>query len=476
MSATDLSSGLEATRYSGFRSLTIEFSEDDLKAAMLAKVDEMRPTFRVPGFRPGKVPTQLILDRLGAGLRNEVFNDLCVERANEAIPQQDKDALLAQPIIRRVEDTPEDSGTYRMLVEYNLAPEVSPVDFESMEFERVDVNLDDEVVREVILQELGSSPLPGDPVEGRAVEVGDYVELDYVLFVQGREFHSSKGDEPRRVRASEEAPEDSAPRLVVGLLPGGAFSVKHKFPEDAKDARLRGARGEYRYKVRAVRPPLPPALDNLLVEASGLDSLEAVMNVRRDSLKGVAKLEERRFLHAQLYRKLSEIEADTDPAREREIALQLSRADPLAEGTGDETAGNRSEEGGNEDAGKASDEHLAPEDLARARRILRYHVMLAVLTRRLGITVDKEDLPRALIGWNSDPAHPEFRLHYQRAVAALSQNPTLVRQAQYDAASEKLLDAILPRAQTTERKMKLPELGSHVLEFGREWAIARMIS
>ena len=476
MSATDTSSGLEATRYSGFRSLTIEFSEDDVKAAMLAKVDELRPTFRVPGFRPGKVPTQFILDRLGAGLRKEVFNDLCVERANEAIPQQDKDALLAQPTIRRAEDSPEDSGTHRMLVEYNLAPEVSPVDFESMEFERVDVNLDDEAVREVILKDLEESPLAGDPVEGRAAEVGDFVDLDYALHVQGREFHSSEQGQPRRVRASDEAPEDSAPRRVVGLLPGGAFSVNHRFPEETEDARLRGARGEYRYKVRAVRPPLPPALDDLLVETSGLDSLEALINVRRDSLKGVAKLEERRFLHAQLFRRLSEVEADTDPAREREIALQLRRGDQLAEDTDHETAGNRSEDAVEDGAAEAHDEHLAPEDLARARRILRYHVMLAVLTRRLGIAIDKEDLPRALIGWTSDPAHPEYRLHFQHAVVALSRDPTLVRQAQYDAASEKLLDAILPRVRTTERKMKLPELGSHVLEFGREWLIARMIS
>ena len=133
---------------------------------MLAKANELRPTFKAPGFRPGKVPAQFIVERLGAELRGEVFHDLCQERANEAIPDQDKESLLARPVVREAEDEQVAPGTRRLLVEYNLLPEVSPLDFESMEFERVALSLDDDAVRRNLLLDLEQQPLAGSAEAG----------------------------------------------------------------------------------------------------------------------------------------------------------------------------------------------------------------------------------------------------------------------------------------------------------------------
>ena len=471
MSGSDTVREPEAPPYSGFRSLTMEIADDDVKAAMLAKANEMRPTFRAPGFRPGKVPTQFIVSRMGAELRGEIFHDLCQVRANEAIPERDKESLLARPVIRDAEDESATPGTRRFLIEYNLLPEVPPLDFESMEFERPEVSLDDEEVRKTILRDLEREPLAGEPVAEKAAEPGDYVDLDYVLFMLGKEFATSEGGNPHRVRASSEADENSASRRVLGMAAGGSFSQEHVFPADSEDPRLRGARGEYRFTVRAVLPPVAPALDEQLVKASGFDSVEALIEGRRQFLVGMVKAVERRYLHTQLYRKLSEVEAEIDPRQERSVALRIRSAEISppqngeSEGSGD----------GDEDRKKPEDS-LTPEDLARARRIVRYQVMQAILTKRLGIAVQGEDLPRALVGWTVDPSDPAHRHAFARATNSLKEDAFLRRQALSEAASEKLLDAILPRARAAGSEIILEALESRILEESKEWMIARALS
>ena len=276
---------------------------------------------------------------------------------------------------------------------------------------------------------------------------GDYVDLDYALLVQGREFANSEGGEPHRVRASAEAEEYSASRRVVGMSSGDSFSQGHVFPQDAEDPRLRGARGEYRFKVRDVRPPLAPAVDERLALASGLDSVDSLLAQRKIFLERFAKAEERKFLHMQLYRKLSEVEAETDARQESSVAQRIRRSG-LSGALEERPAANKETEESSD-----FDESLTPEDLARARRIVRYQVMLAILVRRLGISVDAEDLPRAMVGWTADPADPSHGIMIERAVRSLQGDPFLRRQAQYEAAAERLLDAILPRVRVVERDM-----------------------
>ncbi len=471
MSGSDTVREPEAPSYSGFRSLTMEITDDDVNAAMLAKASEMRPTFRAPGFRPGKVPTQFIVSRMGAEMRGEIFHDLCQARANEAIPERDKESLLAMPVIRDSEDASDTPGTRRFLIEYNLLPEVPPLDFEAMEFERPEVTLDDEAVRKTILRDLEREPLAGEPVAAKAAEPGDYVDLDYVLFMHGKEFATSEGGDPHRVLASSEAEADSASRRVLGMAAGGSFSQEHVFPGDAEDPRLRGARGEYRFTVRDVLPPVSPALDERLVKASGFESVEALIEGRRQFLVGMVKAVERRYLHTQLYRKLSGVEAEIDPRQERSLALRIRSAEISTPQNGEPEGGGD----GDEDRKKPKD-GLTPEDMARARRIVRYQVMLAILTKRLGIAVQGEDLPRALVGWTVDPSDPAHRYAFARAANSLKEDAFLRRQALSEAATEKLLDAILPRARAVGSEISLEALESRIQQESKEWMIARALN
>ena len=471
MSGSDTVREPEAPSYRGFRSLTMEITDDDVNAAMLAKASEMRPTFRAPGFRPGKVPTQFIVSRMGAEMRGEIFHDLCQARANEAIPERDKESLLAMPVIRDSEDASDTPGTRRFLIEYNLLPEVPPLDFEAMEFERPEVTLDDEAVRKTILRDLEREPLAGEPVAAKAAEPGDYVDLDYVLFMHGKEFATSEGGDPHRVLASSEAEADSASRRVLGMAAGGSFSQEHVFPGDAEDPRLRGARGEYRFTVRDVLPPVSPALDERLVKASGFESVEALIEGRRQFLVGMVKAVERRYLHTQLYRKLSGVEAEIDPRQERSLALRIRSAEISTPQNGEPEGGGD----GDEDRKKPKD-GLTPEDMARARRIVRYQVMLAILTKRLGIAVQGEDLPRALVGWTVDPSDPAHRYAFARAANSLKEDAFLRRQALSEAATEKLLDAILPRARAVGSEISLEALESRIQQESKEWMIARALN
>ena len=458
-------------RYSGFRSLAIEVSEDDIRAAVLARANEMRATFKAPGFRPGKVPTQFIANRMGEQLREEAFHRLLQDRANEAIPESDKRSMLGRPVIREAKEASQDPAVYRRLVEYSLLPEIPPVAIEELEFDHVSAEIDDDEVRESLLEHFRINPIPGSPVEGRSAVAGDFVSLDCVVVVQRREFASTVDREPVHVRASLEAPEESPQRRVVGMSAGGTFSLDRVFPQDTGDARIRGARGTYRYTVRDVSPPLEPVLDEQFAAALGVPSVAEALQRHRASLVRAAQPAGRRLLHAQLYWHLCRIEAETDPDQERTLAARLREAElaphPENHSGGDpETA----------DVDRHLTEGITPEELVCARRILRYRVLLVILARRLGINIEPADAQRVLAGWTLDRDDPANAGAFSAALETLQKNPTIRAMAEHEAGAERLLDAILPRARSTESRMRLRDLDARNQEEGREWMIAQTIS
>ncbi len=456
-----------AGSYSRRRSVEFEVSQEEITAAYLAQANEMRPTFKAPGFRPGKVSAEFIVGRMSGEMRAQIVQGLLLTRMNQEIPEADRGSLLDAPHIRVHDRDGGETAPIRATVEYELMPEVPPLALESLTFERVEPELGDEAVRRHLCEMLETTPFPGEPEPDRAAAEGDFVELDWVLTVQGREFQRSDENTRMRTRASASAEEGSGERMALGLASGAEFTTQRVFEKTVRDPRLRGARGTYRCTVVAVRPPRPPAVDEETGKSLGFESVEDLMEWGRQTIRQRHVRLQRRYYRRQFYRQLSETEIDLDPERVRRTALEIRYGDDASPSATE--GGNASDEPSGDGSAQASDGESAsarvtPEDLAEAEGVLRYQLQLRVLNERLGIELEPMDLPRAAIGWERDPEVPENRLRLQEAVRQLSQSPELRAATEQSATAERILDEVLSKAQFSERKMRVDELARVVRE------------
>src|SRR5580700_12299158 len=116
------------------REFKIVIPADDLETQISQRLDQLGRQIRLPGFRPGKVPPQLLRRRYGNAVRGEVLNETLQGSSAEAMRERNLRPAL-QP---RVEIVSADEGAdleYTMSVE--LLPDMPEPDFSNLGIERL---------------------------------------------------------------------------------------------------------------------------------------------------------------------------------------------------------------------------------------------------------------------------------------------------------------------------------------------------
>ena len=125
------------------REFKITVGASEMKERLDSRLGELSRSVKMPGFRPGKVPTAVLRQRFGQSLVDEVVTGAVSETANQAITDRGIRPAL-QPKI--------DVGDYKegTDLEYTMAvevlPEVEPMDFTTLELERLKVKIPDSEV------------------------------------------------------------------------------------------------------------------------------------------------------------------------------------------------------------------------------------------------------------------------------------------------------------------------------------------
>ncbi len=228
---------------------------------------------RVPGFRKGRVPPQVVLQRLG---REEVLD----ETLREHLERWYADALgvsrlkpIEQPDIDWKE-LPDEGEAFHFSATVRIRPKASLPDPLVLEAPRHDDSVPDELV-ERELEQLRREGSPLVPVTDRAAQAGDYVELDF----RGRAADGS--DLPGAVAEGYHV-ELGARRIlpqmeeaIVGMRPGEQATIEVEFPEDYPSPSLAGTTATFDLNLRAVEQrELAPLDDELARRVSEFDSVD----------------------------------------------------------------------------------------------------------------------------------------------------------------------------------------------------------
>jgi trigger factor len=268
--------------------LAVEVPFDDLKPSLDTTYKSIAQQVRVPGFRPGRVPSRIIDQRVG---RETVVQ----EALNEALPRLYGEAArehelqpLGQPEITEISDVDQivDGSTWHFTAEVDIRPEITLPDLDGVAVQVEDVVVTDDDVEEQ-LDELRDRFGTLSGVDRPAAE-GDYVSLDLSTSVGGEQIEDGTTKGLSYVVGSGDVI-DGLDEAITGKTAGesATFTTTLQFGEHA------GEEAEVTATVNSVKvKELPEADDEFAQLASEFDTIAELRDDVRTRLGRVRVLEQ----------------------------------------------------------------------------------------------------------------------------------------------------------------------------------------
>ncbi len=266
----------ESTR----RELELEIPAEEVQKAMERVAREFARVARVPGFRPGKAPVTLIRRRFAEDIKSEVLQSLVPNRIEQAVSES-KLVPVTRPQVDKVDFT--EGGPLKFRATFEVLPEFTLGDYKNLEVEVEALEVSDADV-EKALTELRERAAVFVPVEGRAIQDGDYAQLKLLGTPVG-------GGEPLQAdnvlcHIGAEETIDAFNENLRGAQVGEHRRFEVRYPADYPDAKLAGKVFNYAIEVLGIKEKkLPELNDEFAKEASDAATLEELRAKIRQSLE-----------------------------------------------------------------------------------------------------------------------------------------------------------------------------------------------
>src|SRR5919197_848441 len=236
----------------------VEVPTEALERELNSAASDLGREMRVPGFRSGKVPAEVVLRQVG----REAVLDEAVRRGlpgwyEEALADADIQTV-GDPQVD-LTDLPEKGAPLAFTIEIGVVPPARLGEYRGVEVGRREPKVDDQEVQ-AELERIRESYASLENVD-RAAAQGDFVVMDYVGSLDGEPFEGGEGrgqvvelGSGRLIPGFEEQ--------LVGASAGEERTVELSFPEDYPTEQLAGQEASFEVQVKEVKEKQLPELDD----------------------------------------------------------------------------------------------------------------------------------------------------------------------------------------------------------------------
>ena len=262
--------------------LHIEIPEADVKRALDEAYQTLKKTAKVKGFRPGKTPRG-VLERLykkdvNADVTGKLIQDAYVDALKET-----KLKVVGSPTL----DPPDLAGTgdYCFDAEVEVHPEIADIGFANLKLKKTLYEASDEEV-DVQIQMMQKNLAKREPIdEERPAQNGDFVQVDYEGFKDGKPFEDTKKTENFVIKLGDAHIAEDFDKGVVGMNPGDEKEITVSFPEDYFNKKLAGHTVDFKVKLNEIRKEVLPEIDDEMAKQLGpFTTLDEVRDKIRENL------------------------------------------------------------------------------------------------------------------------------------------------------------------------------------------------
>ena len=430
------------------REFTITIGAAEVEEKVNTRLDELRRTVQIPGFRSGKAPSSLLRKKYGGAVMGEILEAAVSDTSQEAMSERSLRPAM-QP---KIEITSFEEGKdleYTMAIE--IMPEITPMDFSTLEVERFVAKIGDDELEEA-LKKLGEQYRKSEPVKRkRKSRKGDVIVIDFKGSVDGVEFEGGAGED-HHLHLGEGQFIPGFEEQLIGAKVGEKVAVTVTFPEEYGSAELAGKEAVFDVDVKETREMVDTVIDDEFAKTMGQEDIESL----RTAIRGRMETEYGGFSRERLKRGLlDKLETAHDfslpegmVGSEFDSIWEQHEQAKAEQGSPDDESLKKEED----DSAKSDDE--IKEDY---RKIARRRVQLGLLLTEVGdknnVEVSAEDVNRALV-----QEAQKYPGQEKQVFEMYQSNPQAMASLRAPIFEEKVVDFILEMATVTEREVTPEEL------------------
>ncbi len=291
----------ETTNQGLKRGYKLTIPAKDIDARIASELKKIAPTVRMPGFRPGKVPANLLRKMHGEQLHAQAVQ----ESIRESVDALMKDKALRPAMQPQVSlnDNYAEGKDAELRVDLEVLPEVEAPATDGIAIERLTVPVSDAEVDEALARIASGNKSYADAKKGKKAANGDQLIIDFVGRTGGVEFEGGKAEDAALVLGSGMFIPGFEDQLV-GVKAGDAKTITVTFPADYQAKELAGKDAEFDVTVKAVKVEGETAVDEDFARNLGFDGLDKLRALVRGQLEqelnGLTRTQMKRALLDQL--------------------------------------------------------------------------------------------------------------------------------------------------------------------------------
>jgi trigger factor len=279
--SVETTSGLE-------RKLTVAVEANKIDDVALAKMKELAKTQRMNGFRPGKIPLNVIKKRYGEHVRQDIISDVMQRSFYEAVMQEKLQPAGAP----RIEPVSMDEGKdLEFIATFDVYPTIELQDFSKIQIEKATAEVADEDLTKM-LDTLREQQANWVEVKRKSKDA-DQVVIDFVGTIDGEEFNGGKADNFELVLGKGQMIPGFEEQLV-GTKAGDEVEIKVTFPEDYQNKDVASKEAVFATTVHKVNKKeslkLAELAEKLAIEDNSVATMKADIrkNMERELSQVVA--------------------------------------------------------------------------------------------------------------------------------------------------------------------------------------------
>jgi trigger factor len=360
------------------RSLEIEIPLEEVERAKERVTNSIKQRVRLPGFRPGKAPVNMIRSRFEGEIRNEVLELLLPQAFRDRV-QKDELKVVGTPDITDLRFEP--GQPIRFKADFEVAPEIELAEYHALPVKYEEPTVTDEEVDKRI-EAMRESKAEYPNLDPRPIENNDYV-LVHLKSLSGL---AEPIEQDVQIQVGGEDTLPAFNEALLGASPDAVIELDITYPEDYGQEKLAGKTVRFQLTPKFVRKKELPALDDEFARDLGdYQTLDELKDAVKKAIFGEKQYVAQQTAKEELIDRLVEAnqfpvpEAYLDRQIENQVRMQLR---------------NLTGQGVDPSTLQLDWQKIKESQREKATRNVRASLLLEKISEREGISAAKEEVDR----------------------------------------------------------------------------------
>jgi len=356
------------------REIEVEVDSEEVLQEWERILAEYSRKAKIPGFRPGKAPRDVVKRMFYPEIKDSLINYLAPKALNEELKSQNLNPI-GNPVVNELHF--KEGEPFRLKAQIEIWPEVSLPEYKKAKAKEKKVSVTEKEIDQS-LEELRLKAAQYVPVEGRGVVDGDYV----IAELKGKNFKTKKFFPTEKVVIIAGAPdnESSLNKKILGLKPNDETHFILTHSKEHPNKKLAGKKIEYDLKVISIKErQIPEINDDFAKELGEYENLKDLKAKIKESLLSAKQKESKNEMAQEILKDISgrvSFELPETVVEQETLAIlrRLLSSQPQKQPKREEM------------------EKLREEAGAKAKQNLKNHLILRKIAEKEKIDVSDEEL------------------------------------------------------------------------------------